>query len=30
MKDYSKMEVVSVQQEMTIVGLENTCTQQRK
>ncbi len=30
MKEYGKMEVVSVQQQMTLVGLENTCTQQQK
>jgi hypothetical protein len=30
MKDYGKMEVVNVQQETTLIGLENTCTQQQK
>jgi hypothetical protein len=29
MKDYGKMEAINVQQNNTLVGLENTCNQQR-
>jgi hypothetical protein len=30
MKDYNKMEVVNIQQEKILVGLENTCNQQQE